>query len=383
LSAEFILLIVFTGAFLSPIFSRALRMPVPVGELILGLALGHALGGSHDVPQVLDFLAEFGFLLLMFLAGLEIDFNLIESIKGRLLGVYTLYTLLIFITSVGAALLLNLNLTAVVILSLLSVGLMLATLRDMGILSLPMAKRVMIVGVIGEIVSLFALTLMEKVGRFHGWKDFLLEAGLVGGFFLGFFLIFRVVKLLVWWFPEVVKRLTYEEDPSAIAVRLSLALMFSTAVIASLAGIESVLGAFLAGAVFSFFIRKKHDLEEKLSSIGYGFLIPIFFIKTGMDMDLSSLNMETAESVGLFLLLMLLVRLIPAPLLLVASFTPRELILSPLLLSYPFTLMIAGTEIAHSSGLIGDSTSIALYISAALSSLLFPWSTKLLLRVLR
>ncbi|EDP76244.1 cation:proton antiporter [Hydrogenivirga sp. 128-5-R1-1] len=383
MSAEFILLIVFTGAFFSPIFSRALRMPVPVGELILGLALGHLLGGVQEVPEVLDFLAEFGFLLLMFLAGLEIDFNLIESIKGRLLGIYTLYTFLILITATAAALLLNLSLTSVVILSLLSVGLMLATLRDMGILSSPLAKRVMIVGVIGELVSLFALTLMEKVGRFHGWSSFLLETALVGGFFVGFFLLFRVVKLLVWWFPEMVKKLTYEEDPSAIAVRLSLALMFSTSVIASLAGIESVLGAFLAGAVFSFFIRKKHDLEEKLSSIGYGFLIPIFFIKTGMDMELSSLNFDTAKSVGMFLALMLLVRLIPSPLLLTAGFTPKELITSSLLLSYPFTLMIAGTEIAHSSGLIDDTTSIALYISAALSSLLFPWTTKLLLKVLR
>ncbi|WP_457600429.1 cation:proton antiporter domain-containing protein, partial [Hydrogenivirga sp.] len=373
MSAELILLVVFVGAFTAPLFARLLNMPVPVGELVFGLGLGYLLGGSPEVPEVVSFLAEFGFILLMFLAGLEIDFNLLERIEGRLLTLYTLYTLLVFGGAVLASLILGLNLTALIILSLISVGLMLATLRDMGMLESNLAKKILIIGVIGELISLFALTLMEKVGSFHDWKSFFLETGFIFLFFLGFLLAFRLIKLILWWFPEIVKKLTYEDDPSAIGIRLSLALMFSSAVLAHLAGVESVLGAFLAGVVFSFFIRKKRELEERLSSIGYGFLIPIFFIKTGMEMDLSAVNMEILGGVGAFLALMLLLRLLPSLVLLSTGFSFRELLISSFLLSYPFTLMIAGTEIAHSSGLVDEGTALTLLISAALSSLLFPW----------
>jgi len=382
LSAETLMLVVFLGAFLAPVFSRALRMPVPVGELVFGLALGHILG-FQELPQVVLFLSEFGFLLLMFLAGLEIDFNLLERIERRLLAVYLLYSVLVFlIASVGASLL-GMPLAAALILSLISVGLMVATLRDMGAGGSGFGKRILILGVIGEIVSLFVLTFMEKVGNFHGWSRFLGEMAFIGLFFLAFFLFLYAVKLLVWWFPELVKKLTHEEDPSAIGIRLSLFLMFTASVLAHLVGMESVLGAFLAGMMFAFFIRKKHDLEEKLSSIGYGFLIPIFFIKTGMTMDLPPLGSEVVRDVLILLAFMLGVRLAPSLLLLAGGFSLREAFLSSVMLAYPFTLLIAGTGIALSSGLVDGQTGAKLLISAVLSSLLFPWASKLLVRILR
>ncbi|NPA40744.1 MAG: sodium:proton antiporter [Aquificae bacterium] len=375
MSVEVVLIVVFIGAFVSPFVSRAFRMPVPVGELLFGLALGHFIGSS-TTPEVVSFLAEFGFLLLMFLAGLEIDFDLLEKTEGKLLLLYTLYTVSIFGISLGIAVLLGINPVVFLILSLISIGLMVATLKDMGMLSSPLAKKVLIVGVIGEVVSLFALTFMEKLGHFHSLKDFILDMGEVFLFLLGFFLFFRVMKVLLWWFPEVVKKLTYEEDPSEAGVRLSLAMMFVASVLAHLAGIEAVLGAFLAGAMVSFFVRKKHDLEEKLSSIGYGFLIPIFFIKTGMEMDLSGLNLETLKGVAVLIVLMLLVRLLPSFLLLPAGFSPRELPLTALFLAYPFTLMIAGAEIGRSAGLLKEEEFLLLFLSAGLSSLLFPWIIK-------
>ena len=383
MSAELLLLAVFAGAFLSPLFARLLNMPVPVGELIFGLVLGHMLGGAHEIPEVLSFLSELGFLILMFLAGLEIDFNLLERTKGSMLSIYTGYTILIFLFGALLSFFTGVELTALMILSLISVGLMVATLKDMGVSATSLGRRILILGVIGELVSLFALTLMEKLGGFRDWGSFLQDAGTVLLFLLGFFVVFHGIKLFVWWYPELVRRLTYEEDPSAIDIRLSLVLMFFASVLAHLAGIEEVLGAFLAGAVFSFFIRKKHDLEEKLSSIGYGFFIPIFFIKTGMGMELSGLNTQVLMEVFIFLVLLLLLRLAPSLILLMTGFSLREAFLSSLLLSYPFTLMIAGTEIARSSGLIGEERALVLFITASLSSLLFPWSARLLIRVLR
>lgn len=383
MSGEFLLLIVFGTAFIAPLFARTLKMPVPVGELVFGLLIGHLIGSGQELPEILLFLSKFGFLILMFLAGLEVDFNLVERIEGRLFLIYSLYVLSIFLVAVPLSLFLGMGVSVGIILSLISVGLMVATLRDMKLLGTSLAKKVLILGVIGEVASLFALTFMEKVGSFSGWRHFLEELGIVFLFFLLFFLAFRLIGLLVWWFPEIVKKLTYEEDPSAIGIRLSLALMFTSAVLAHIAEVESVLGAFLAGMVFSYFIRKKHDLEEKLSSIGYGFLIPIFFIKTGMSMDLTGIDLSLIREVGIILLMMFLVRFIPSLVLLFGNFSLRESFLSSLLLSYPFTLMIAGIEIARLSGLIDERTGVVLFLGAALSSLLFPWGAKMLVRILR
>ncbi|GAB6065133.1 monovalent cation:proton antiporter-2 (CPA2) family protein [Aquifex pyrophilus] len=377
MSDEVLLLVVFAGAFFSPVFARILRMPVPVGELIFGLTLGHLLGEGGGVPEILSFLSEIGFLILMFLAGLEIDFNLLERTSGLSLGIYLVYTILIFLSGFFISLITGIELTALIILSLISVGLMIATLRDTGLSATPLGKKVLILGVIGELMSLFALTLLEKLGEFRDWKSFFLDVGTVMLFLFGFFLVFHAIKLLIWWYPEIVKTLTYEEDPSAIDIRLSFFLIFSASIIAHIAEIESVLGSFLAGALFSFFIRKKHDIELKFSSIGYGLFIPIFFIKTGMGMNLAGVSSNILFEVLLLTFLIFLLRLLPSPVLLLAGFSPKEIFISSLSLSYPFTLMIAATEIARSSGLISEERSLSLFIAAALSSLIFPWSVKI------
>ena len=114
-----------------------------------------------------------------------------------------------------------------------------------------------------------------------------------------------------------------------------------------------------------------------------GFLIPIFFIRTGMGIDLSGLDGRLLLEVGQALLLMLLIRLLPAPFLLLGGFRLREAFLAALLLAYPFTLMIAGTEIARSAHLLDERAALVLLLAAALSSLLFPWAAKMLLRFLR
>lgn len=383
MSGSLLLLFVFLSAFLAPPLSRLLRMPVPVGELVIGLLLGHFLAQGVALPEILGFLADFGFLLLMFLAGLEVDFNLLRQLERRHFVFYALYVVGMFLGAGLLAGLLGVGLAQALILALVSIGLMVATLRDMGILGRAFAKRVLILGVLGEVASLFGLTAMEKAAHYQGLLSLLKEVGIIALFFLLLFLAFRLAGLFLWWYPEVGRRLVYEEDPSAMGIRLSLALMFAAAVMSGLVGLESVLGAFLAGMILSYFLQKKHDLRAKLSAMGYGFLIPIFFIRTGMGIDLSGLDGRLLLEVGQALLLMLLIRLLPAPFLLLGGFRLREAFLAALLLAYPFTLMIAGTEIARSAHLLDERAALVLLLAAALSSLLFPWAAKMLLRFLR
>jgi Kef-type K+ transport system membrane component KefB len=379
---ELNILLVLVGAFLAPLFSRLLRMPVAVGELLYGLALGMALGDSVAKNTTVSFLSEFGFLILMFLVGLEIDFSLLGTIPRRSIFVYTLYFIAVFSVSVPVSAYFGFDVSLSMVLGLISVGVLILSLRESGLLTKPVGKRLLVLGVVGESVSLLMIVLLHRVGETHSLKELLVDLGITLAFFLLMLDIFKLLKLLLWWFPELIRLLAFGHDTSAMNIRLSLFLMFSLGVLAHSSGVESVVGSFLAGAIVSYFLRDKEDLEHKLSAMGYGFLIPIFFIQTGAKIDMGNFSLEVLKISLLILLLMLCVRYLPSPLLAFAGSSLREVLIVPLLLSYPFTLMIAGVEILSRIGRVSEQMYLSLILSALLSTLLFPWFSKAVLRYL-
>ncbi|NPB06397.1 MAG: sodium:proton antiporter [Aquificae bacterium] len=366
------LLFVFFGfALVAPFLANALRMPVPVGELLLGLLIGSLLTG--ELPAGLSFLAHLGFLLLMFMAGLEVDFNLLSRTPPKALAVYFLYAAGVPSSGVLVAILLGLTAVEGLLLSFVSVGLLLAVLKE---LKLPASftQRVLVIGAVGEVLSLFVLSYLHALKKGSALEELLK----LSFFFAGFFFVFYAVKTLLWWFPETLTVFVKDEDREALGIRLSLFLAFAGAFAARSAGIEDALGAFLAGVVVSYFVRKKKPLEEALSAVGYGFLVPLFFLKTGLELKLSSLGLKLLLEVLLLAAAALLARLLPAFLLLPAGFTPAELYRLALLLSFPFTLQVVGTELAHAAGLLDDAQALRLYLTALFSSLFFPWLAKAL-----
>jgi len=351
-------------------------MPVPVGELLLGLLVGFSLAG--EVPAGLSFLAHLGFLLLMFMAGLEVDFDLLGKTPKKALGVYFLYALGVPLFGLLIASLLGFSPFEGLLVSFTSVGLLLAVLKE---LHLPpsFSQRVLVIGAVGEVLSLFLLSLLHAFPHLKEEPSALLgELFKLFAFFGVFFFVFYAVKTFLWWFPETLSFLVREEDRNALGIRLSLFLAFAGAVFAKSAGIEDALGAFLAGVVVSYFVRKKKPLEEALSAVGYGFLVPLFFLKTGMELKLEGLGLSLLLDVLLLSATTLSARLLPALLLLPAGFSFKEVFQLALLLSFPFTLQVVGTELAHSAGLLGDGEALRLYLTALFTSLFFPWVGKVL-----
>ncbi len=376
MSLELSVLSLLLGAFFAPLFAKVLKMPVAVGELVYGLALGLLLGGGISESQTVAFLSEFGFMLLMFLVGLEIDFDLLEDTPKGTIGLYLGYFGAVMALSLTLVPLLGFRVGIGAVLSLVSVGLVLVSLRESGLMEKEIGKRFLILGVVGEVLSLVVITLLHKLGEFRDLENFFKDLLITVLFFLGLFILFRAVKLLLWWYPELIGFISYGRDTSAVSIRLSLFVMFFLSVLAHASGTESAVGAFLGGAILSYFLRDKEELEHKLSAMGYGFLIPVFFIHTGVKMELSEFSYHTLKLSFGFLILMLAVRYLPAPLLLLARFNPKEVALLPLLLAYPFTLMVAGAEILNRMGVIGTEVHLALIISAVLSTLIFPWIGK-------
>ena len=376
---ELFLLFILLSGFISPFLSRIFRLPLPVGELIIGLILGSILGSHYEVPEIVKFLSYFGFLILMFLAGLEVDFNLLEKLPGKYLLMLSVYVFSIPFVSVLVSKFLGYGFTFGILISLISVGLLSAVLRGINKEKSSLVRYIFVIGALGEIMSLLLLSSLSSFSD-GGLERTIYESFKFLIFFLFFFLLFAFVKILIWWFPEILKVLVYERDPSAVEIRLSFFLIFTFSVAVHIVGFESVLGAFLAGILISYFIRDKRELEEKVSSVGYGFFIPIFFIETGFSLNFKLLSFHDLIEVIFISLIILLVRLLTSPLLAFLNISLKESFTISVFISFPFTLLIAGIEISSNLNLIDVELSLKLFLSVILTSLFYPWLGKLLFR---
>ncbi len=374
-----VILLIIAGAFIAPFIARILHVPVAIAEISYGILIGNLFGYKGSEFYIVEFLSEFGFLLLMFLAGLEVDFDLIEKLPVKRILLYFVYPALVTFVSITVFHYTGRQVVTGMLISVIAVGLAFTILKELNLVNTSVGKNIMIIGGIGEIWSLLILTFVDIYGV-HGFNmEAIMSFSKIVFLFISLFFLFNLLRLAVWWYPEIFQNLMYEKDPSAMAIRISLVFMFSFSLIAKFVGTESILGAFIGGILLSYFLRKKEDLVSKMSAFGYGFLIPIFFINFGMGIDLNSFIKISTIINGIMLTFLILgIRLITLPYLRIFSLSLKEGVFVILSLSFPFTLLIVGSEIAYTTGILSENAKISLVLSAVLTSVLFPWATKLL-----
>ena len=284
LSEPIALLLVATAAALLPGISKFVRLSAVVMEILFGVVLGKSLLKLDFTGDWLEFLARLGFLLLMFQAGMEIDFSMLrKQSKGQLF-----FQLAVFGATLGlsvvAAFLLGQGVFLALVLSTTSLGLVMPTLKETKMLRTPLGQSIIIAATLADFLTLFGITFYVL---FHehgvGWR-FLSPLPL----FAGFGILLKIGRQWAWWNPDKAARLLSSDDSQELGVRLSFALLFLFVALSEMVHIEPVLGAFLGGAMLSVIFREKDNLETKLSGIGFGFLIPIFFINVGMKFDLTN-----------------------------------------------------------------------------------------------
>lgn len=379
------LLIVVLLAFAVPLvlsrFKR-LRLPIVVGEILAGILIGRSGLGIVSVHDVsLDFLAEFGFVFLMFLSGMEIDFSSLGLVRAenasrrrRLTGpvptglVSFALTLLLSI-AIGLALT-QLDLVSnpwmmALILSTTSLGVVVPVLKETGLSSGRFGQTLLVAALIADFATMLLITIVVAALS-HGLT---LDILLIGFLFLAFFLMVRFGM----FFNRIgAVRRTIEELSHATAqikVRAALALMLVFVVLSQALGTEVILGAFLAGAIVSL-LRTPDDAEvvHQLDAIGFGFLIPIFFIMVGVDFDLATLlaSPQAMLLVPLLLVAAIAVKLVAATVLRL-SFTWRETLAAGALLSARLSLIIAASAIGLRLGVISDQVNTAIILVAIIT----------------
>uniref|UniRef100_UPI004047947E cation:proton antiporter n=1 Tax=Aliarcobacter sp. TaxID=2321116 RepID=UPI004047947E len=356
-------LIIFT----SPLISKLLKLPTIPVEIMLGaLAAYFVFIVEHPI---FDLVAELGFLYLMFLAGLEIDLKKLLSISPTMLKKSLLYNVVLFSSSIFITFYFDLSNIFIVILPLISIGVLAALKKEYG--DTEWIRLAFIVGLIGEIVSIFALTTVSAALEFGIGVDFYKTMALFVLFLVAMLMVYKLFHNLIWWFPEIKNYLMPEKDHQEQDIRISMAIFFLMITVMMYLHLEIAFGAFIAGIfITTFFEEHNKQLPHKLEHFGFGWLVPIFFISVGASLEIEAiLNWDLVQKALLITLAMIVIRLL-ASLLFVKEMGWNKFYMLGLSHAMPLTLLIAVTTIAFNNHSITQEYYYAFILAAILEVLL-------------
>jgi Kef-type K+ transport system membrane component KefB len=364
------LLVVSIVSAAAPFISAALerfRLPQVVVLIVGGIIVGPEVLGWAE-PVSLTLLANVGLGFLFLLAGYELDLDLFREHVGRRAIVAWVVTAVIAVgvTGVLAAIgFIHAFVPVALGLTTTAFGTLLPILRDNDMLSGRFGHFVLPAGAVGEFLPIVGIAIfLSANGRFLGL------ASLVAMF---------AVAVAFAFLPRIsyLARLSAvshdrEDATSQSTLRLTVALLFALLVVASHFGLDVVLGAFLAGAVLKRWAPGDvHSLESKLDAVGYGFFIPVFFVSSGMSLNLHSIASAPLRLVVFFLLL-LAVRGLPALVLYRHDLDFVQRVQMALLTATALPLLVALAAIGLSTGEMLPENAAALVGAGVLSVVVFP-----------
>jgi Kef-type K+ transport system membrane component KefB len=369
MTEQHIMFLILLGAAAIPFLARRLRVPSSALEIVFGILLFRVLLDHR--PQWVDLFKEIGLIYLMFIAGMELDLRQVLK-SGRALW-YLLIPLFSLVVTPLAFVLSGYPFYLGIAVAMISAGMVIPLLKEAGMVKTPVGRHIIGVALTGELLSIMVLTLIDAY-HLHGLSllgalqifrlVLLLGAGI---------LVIKVLYLAAWWHPQRVEKVMESEDPVEEGIRVVISVAFAGGLLAAGAGVEPILGSFMAGVIFSYVFKSKERFEEKINAVGFGFFIPFFFIGVGSGFDLSQL-----ENPGRILFALILTGAIFLsnifPLLL-ARFMRlhlREALGMSLVLSAPLSLLVVAGALGEKMGLISAEMNGTLVLAAILSSIVFP-----------
>jgi Kef-type K+ transport system membrane component KefB len=374
------LLIVVVVAFVAPLalgFFPRLRLPAIVLEILLGIAIGPSGLGWASVDTPVSILALIGLAFLLFLAGLEID---VERLRGRTLKLTGIGFVVSFALGIAVGLLLHAGgfvkspLFIAIVLVSTSLGVIVPVLKDSDNIGSNFGQLVIAAASIADFGAIILLSLFfsgkgstDTAGKLILLGVFALVVVLIGLAIAG---VERAGAL-----SRVLVRL--QDTTAQIRVRGAFVLLIGFVALAENVGLETILGAFAAGAVLSLIDRDRAmthpQFRIKLEAAGFGVFIPVFFVTSGLRFDLNALfsSASTVARVPLFLLALLIVR--GAPAVLYTRLVGRQkAIIAGVLQATSLPFIVAATQIGVQIGVVTKASAAALIAAGLLSVIIFP-----------
>ena len=372
------LLIVGAVAVAVPLFLGlvpAVKVPAVVLEILGGILVGPTVLGWVHLDVAVRVIADLGLGFLLFMAGFEID---LRRFDRRILVLVSRAFLLSMMLALLVAYGLQLGgqvrdglLVGITLVST-SLGVLVPILHDAGQTETIFGRMIMAAGSLAELAPLVLLSVFFSASS----KNPGAELGLLAGFIGLTAAIVVVTQRVRVWGPlrEVVHRL--ENTSSQLRVRLAITFALAFSVVAEHFGLATILGAFLAGVI----VRRtdetpasQEEFQGKLEAIGFGFLIPVFFVSTGVGLDITALFHSTRAIilVPVFLVALLLVRGLPA-LLYVRVVGRTHAIAAGFMQATSLTFIVVATVIGVQTGHQRTSTAAALVVAGLLSVVIYP-----------
>ena len=380
------LLVVMAIAFAAPLllglFPRV-KLPSVVLEIVAGIVVGPSVLAIAEVDAAVQVVALLGLAFVLFLAGLEIEF---EKLRGQVLRVTLLGFALSFAIAVLVAFGLNAGglvdtpLLVAIILCATSLGVLVPVLKDSGEISSTFGQLIIAAASIADFGAIILLTIF-----FSGEGGTGSTLLLLGALFALAATVLGVVRGAENSMRIRADLLRLQDTTAQIRVRAALVLLVGFAALAETLGLEAILGAFIAGAIVSLADRDEvmthPDFRRKLEAVGFGFFIPAFFVTSGVRFDLDALTASASSllMVPIFLLALLATRGLPA-IVYRRALDARHTAIAGLMQATSLPFIVAATAIGRELELIDAAGSAALIGAGLLSVVLFPLGGLLLLR---
>lgn len=371
---KFALLIVLFAALATPLITAKFhltRMPTAISEIIMGIIIGKTGLNIVHMGTSVQYIANLGVIMLIFLGGMEIDFSLFNPqkdptvyspLKPSIWGFLAIFvmsiilSLILYITGIFTQLVL-----AVILLSTIAMGVIISLLKEVDLVKTNYGQTILLTSALGEFIPLMALTVYSAVQQGH----FLSVLGLPAIFIIAIILLYRFNRVYIFF--DKIDKATTQLD-----IRLAFFLIFTLVTFAEQIGAESILGAFLAGAVMKL-LKPKADTQEKLSSMGYGFFIPVFFITTGVKLNLRQLvtNQDALMLIPIFLIAFVLSKSL-VYFAFKKQFGNHYALAATILTSTTITLVLPILEVGRNLKLINSAQSSAITLAAIITCLVCP-----------
>ncbi|HEY1238435.1 MAG TPA: cation:proton antiporter [Solirubrobacterales bacterium] len=372
------LLIVVAVAFAAPLllgFFPGVKLPSVVLEIIAGILIGPSVLGIVEVDDSVSVISVIGLAFLLFLAGLEIEF---DKLGGSVLRL----TLMAFVISFAIALavagvlkatgLIETPLLIAIILCATSLGVLIPVLKDAGEISSTFGQLIVAAGTIADFGAVILLSIF-----FSGEGGVGSTLLLIGSLVLLAVVVFIAVKTAERSSLLSQDLIRLQDTTAQIRVRGAVVLLVGFAAIADSLGLESILGAFMAGAILSLLDRDEQmthpEFRRKLEAIGFGVFIPVFFVASGVNYDVDALlsSVSNVIMVPIFLAALVAARGIPA-LLYRRLLDARHTAIAGLMQATSLPFIVAAVAIGEDLDLIDPAEGAALIGAGLLSVLLFP-----------
>ena len=377
------LVIVILAAFITPILLHRLKInfiPVVVAEILIGLIIGKSGFDIVHEDMWLETLSTLGFIFLMFLSGLEIDFTAFSSAKKRVklpsgklepnsFAVSSIVFIGIFLVSLGLSYLfvwagfIDNAFLMTLIISTISLGVVVPTLKEAHLMKTGIGQIILLIAVIADLATMILLAVFVSLNDTGGGNTWLL-------------LVLFGVGVVLYFLGRRFKNLNFLEAMSTGTVQIGTRAVFSLIIflvaLSETVGAENILGAFLAGVLVSL-LAPNQEMIHKLDSFGYGFLIPIFFVMVGVDLDVWTLfgDPKLLMLIPLLLIALLLSKLLPIYIL-KRWYDIKTVIASGFLLTSTLSLVIAAATIGERMDVITAEMSGTLILVAVITSIFTP-----------